>query len=214
MSSLGGRVIYGVKPSPRTGKPCPFVIYTSQAHSGLNDFYEKTYCGKPKHVELSSLNELQPLAVAVWFADDGALGSNKSSFDLHTEGFSYDENQLIASWFMSRFLINVKVKKRPDQNGFFLWFASLDARRLREIVLPFLHPTMQYKICLSIPKKPRQFTNPDGIYRQRHHKWLRRMRQVPGFLNCVPRYTAQQKLDKSVQVQRKGKSSWELPPAL
>jgi LAGLIDADG DNA endonuclease family len=54
-----------------------------------------------KTVTLEWLDEIGDIGLAWWFCDDGSF--NKQHAIFHTEGYTLDENNLIAGWFKARF---------------------------------------------------------------------------------------------------------------
>ena len=90
----------------------------------------------PKDVE----KVLSPLAMAIWFMDDGYLRA-KNSIAISTDKFSVDDLGKICSVLSVKFHIKPKVVKSGK-----LYFGVLATEKFINLVKPFIIPSMCYKI--------------------------------------------------------------------
>jgi biotin operon repressor len=162
--ALGGHMHYR-KRRRGNGPLLDYAVYSSLARPQLNPFYEMFYGSTKKNLALQILDRLRALGLAVWFCDDGT-NLHKCACDICTQGFSYEENELMANWFFTRMLIKVEVRSKKTPHGirYLLHFPRKSAERFFQIINPFVHESMRYKITLTAHKaraKPKK--------RIRHH---------------------------------------------
>lgn len=97
------------------------------------------------------LDQLTWEGVAWWYQDDGSLSKNRS-MSFHTQGFSKEEVELLASWLTQNGIPAQPASKKSRHNTEHLyWVIDLGvdaAYMLAEKIRPFIVPTMQYKIAL------------------------------------------------------------------
>jgi len=78
--------------------------------------------------------------------DGGKLGSG---LKLATNSFSYSDCMLLTKVLYDNFKIKATIQKAgvPNQYHIYIWQESMSL--LREIVLPYIHPSMKYKINIK-----------------------------------------------------------------
>lgn len=113
----------------------------------LEGIRQKFYNEKVKTISKEILEELDPLALAIWYQDDGYREPNGYHSELSTSSFSIEENNLFVHYFKENWNINctivfktVKGKKHPA-----LYFQSKEANRLLTIIEPHMHSVFRYK---------------------------------------------------------------------
>lgn len=104
-----------------------------------------------KIVPLVELEKLTPLALAIWYQDDGHLVDGKYGIRLNTCSFSLEEHDLLISYFLRKWNLVCKVEwssllKSTNKKYPYLKFSALEARKLIDIVEPFIEPCMSYKV--------------------------------------------------------------------
>jgi recombination protein RecA len=102
-----------------------------------------------KHVTRELLEALTPLSLAVWYMDDGTNGrrrdgSNSKTIYLHK--LSEIECRTIESVFAAKFGLACRVKYYPKGSSSRIAFHGANADRLEEIIRPYCHPSMRYKL--------------------------------------------------------------------
>jgi predicted transposase YbfD/YdcC len=116
------------------------------------------YIDNKKTINADILNKLNPFGLAIWFMDDGnrnihwclrkdGLKSISSRcLVLNTQGFSFEENEIIKEYFNKRWDINIKIYKQ--RNKPVLNMNATNSKKLIEIIKPHIIPSLEYKIDL------------------------------------------------------------------
>lgn len=106
---------------------------------------QQFYQGKKKVVPKFIGKLLSPLALAVWFMDDG---SQKSSLHrakiLNTQGFRKQEVELLIHVLEKNFNIQAKIRNQKD--GYQIYIVAVSADRLKQVIKEHIVPCMQYKL--------------------------------------------------------------------
>nr|WP_278248941.1 recombinase RecA [Streptomonospora litoralis] len=137
-------------------KGAVFADFTPLAE--LGELRQTVYLGDgKKHITWDYLKSLTPLALAVWYMDDG-------SFDLRTEGrqarteggsgrieicleaMSPGSRQRIADYLRDTFEFDVKLSQRGARKVAFLTFTAESSKKFLELIAPYVHPSMDYKL--------------------------------------------------------------------
>lgn len=113
----------------------------------LMEVWNKVRPNGKKEVNEEWLKEIDEVALAYWFMDDGSLsrtkGGEPSNCSIHTCGFSEKENELLSSFLSQRFGLKAIIS---HSKGYpYLRFNVKDTKRLVSIISPHLHPSMAYK---------------------------------------------------------------------
>ena len=123
------------------------VRFKTWTYSSLNWIHDLWYINNKKVVPSNIDDYLNPLALAIWIMDDGSKVN--SGLKLCTNSFTYLECLLLVKVLFENF--NIKSTIRPlgtteisEQYHIYIWKESMPL--LREIVLPYVHPSMKYKI--------------------------------------------------------------------
>jgi microcystin-dependent protein len=122
------------------------------------DTYELMMSGRKVRKEV--LRELGPIGLAYWYMDDGNLQVDVRSAtptvraQIHTEGFDEDELQLIIEWFNSSYGINAIPYNRPNTKGRFIRFDYKSTIKFLEMIAPYIHPSMKYKLPENLHSIP------------------------------------------------------------
>lgn len=85
-----------------------------------------------------------PIVLAVWYGDDGFYYTDKRLIGLATQGFTREENELLAQWLNERWGIEANV----DRHGGKYYVLVLTERNSQR----FLDLTWRY-IAEAIPEK-------------------------------------------------------------
>ena len=105
-----------------------------------NQFYDKGI----KHVPRRIAKWLDPLALAVWFMDDG---SSKSKYHkaliLNTHSFSKSDINLLRKAFEDRYSIESTIRKQSD--GLQILIVGINAEKFYKIIQPYMLPDFNYK---------------------------------------------------------------------
>lgn len=109
------------------------------------DWIHKLWYIKGVKIVPSNIGEfLTPLALAIWIMDDG--GKVKEGLKLSTNSFSYSDCLLLVKVLYDNFKLKATVQSAGKSNQFniYIWKESMPL--LREIILPYIHSSMKYKI--------------------------------------------------------------------
>ena len=121
---------------------------------GLFRFYGQQFYPDGKKIIPRIITKLlNPLAVAVWFMDDGSFKSNRhKTFIIHTLGYGKEDLLKVKKSFKEKFDIGVELHRQKG-NKFRLYVFSESAGKLKRIIEPYIIPTLRYKLGEHVPKK-------------------------------------------------------------
>jgi hypothetical protein len=128
----------------------PMYHYHTISHPFLTELRGKIYPNGDKTVTKEWLDNIDELAMAVWYMDDGSQNKRYGTISLCTNGFSYEEHLLMQNWFFTRWNIEVQIehnkstKTGKDQQR--LRINTSEAKDFCEIVKPFIPDCMNYKV--------------------------------------------------------------------
>lgn len=124
-------------------------------HAELRGFRELFYVDGVKQVSQHILDQVDELALAVWFMDDGstsfAFGEDGHvsgcESKLYTCSYTNAENVLMKEWFLKRWGLECRIrfKDLPDKNPYLL-FSGAPAFRLLDIIRLHIIPSLLYKV--------------------------------------------------------------------
>jgi recombination protein RecA len=125
--------------------------FSSRRHPELKPLWQSLYSSGRKIVTRKYLNLMGPLAIAIWWMDDGYSGVNKLRRcrygSLATCAFSFEENLLIQRWFRNMYGIETAIKyAHKDKRDPYIRFNGTNMKRLRKLILPYVPQCMSYKI--------------------------------------------------------------------
>lgn len=102
-----------------------------------------------KRVTQAWLDRLGWEGVAWWYQDDGSLQLRNTAAVFHTEGFSREECELLASWFTSRGLgahaHPIKSRRRKGVVYYSINLTVAATEVLMQRIRPYVHRSMRYK---------------------------------------------------------------------
>lgn len=130
-----------------------FYYYIKKEDELFYSFIRKNlYSNNRKKISLRYLNELTPLAIAVWWMDDGCLSVSKGNRygKWATECFNYEEHLLIQKYFKDKWNIDVQIKLEKNKY-YFLRLNATEMKKLIRIIYKYVCeiPSMIYKIDLQ-----------------------------------------------------------------
>lgn len=104
-------------------------------------YHQMFYKDGKKFLPESVENFLTPLALAVWFMDDGCCFSKGAT--LNTQSFSLHENAVLQNVFLQKFDIRVSIQR--DRRNFRLFMSRKNFNTLFRIIEPHIPLSMQRK---------------------------------------------------------------------
>ena len=128
------------------GKRHPCVQFASRTHPVFTDWHSRFYRGRRKVVPDEIACWMTPLAVSVWFMDDGA--ADHWGVTLQTHSFRVEEVKLLARVLREGF--NLTTNLRKNRGAWILYVPASNMSRFREIVTPYLLPEFAYKMSTKV----------------------------------------------------------------
>ncbi|MEK6833432.1 MAG: hypothetical protein AABY32_05270 [Nanoarchaeota archaeon] len=118
---------------------------STKTHPVFNYYRNLFYVHGRKKITLEILNQLTPRSLAVWICDDGSYDNKQGYIILCTNSFSFEEHKLMKEFFNEKFELDPTIGFR-DGKYYYLRFKQEDTKKLIEIIKPFIHSSMIYKI--------------------------------------------------------------------
>lgn len=120
--------------------------WVNTVSSGSFRFYgHQFYKNRKKTVPKLIHRWLTPLALAVWFMDDGSIKSkNHRARILNTQGFSKSEVERLINALEEKF--NIECKLRKQKEGYQIMILSEGIVKFVKLIRQYLHPMFLYKI--------------------------------------------------------------------
>lgn len=138
--------------SPNAGYGTRSMCGRTACHPGLVEVFQRVRgASGNKTVTQDWLSCITPEGLAWWYLDDGSLnlspqGSPRIQF--HTEGYSLEENHLIAAWLTDlgyAATVRSYTRTRNAKQYSYIALGAKSARTLLADLRPFSIPTMDYK---------------------------------------------------------------------
>ena len=107
----------------------------------LTALAEHNYDQNGKHPSQELIDRLTPLAVAIWYMDDGTFGSERQNrCSICCPAFPLAQQQAIVRWFHQRGIgATLDARGRID-------FDVNETPKLHAMIAPFVHPSMEYTL--------------------------------------------------------------------
>ncbi len=141
-------------------------FYDLEPLAELNELRRVVYMGDGRKTITSEyLKALTPLALAIWYMDDGTFtlrskgrqrrtGGGSGRVEICVEGLSEGSRQRVLGYLRDEFGLDVRIRLVGARNVSFLCFSTASTARFLEIVAPYVHPSMEYKL---LPRLRGQF---------------------------------------------------------
>lgn len=152
------------------GKTYQTISYVTKNHQSILTARKWLYNQRVKKIDKALLRQLDARSIAYWFMDDGSGPKTKKSssivdgkrytyiypehkierYTFSTYNCTLDEINLIRDWFLSEYSIETHAKLDKRSKNCLGVFISIDGienkDKFREVVKPYIIPSMQYKI--------------------------------------------------------------------
>jgi recombination protein RecA len=113
--------------------------------------------GGKKHLTWDYLKGLTPLALAVWYMDDGCFTVRSKGAQERTRGgtgrievcveaMSPGTRDRLVSYLRDAYRLDVKLTSRGAQKVSVLQFTTAASERFQQLIAPYIHPSMDYKL--------------------------------------------------------------------
>ena len=109
-------------------------------------FVNSIYSNDKKRITPEITDYFTERTLAFWYMDDGLL--NKKSANLHTCGFSVDENNILISILKNKF--DIEAKMRFHRGYPYLSLDVESTKKLFHLVKDYIHPDLEYKILPNV----------------------------------------------------------------
>lgn len=121
---------------------------------GLFRFYaHQFYDGKKKIIPRIIDKLLDPLALAIWFMDDGSWKSNcYKTYIIHSVGYTRRDLELVKESLKKKFGIDISLH-RQRKDTLRIYILTKSGNKFREIISPYIIPSLKYKLGNITPKK-------------------------------------------------------------
>ena len=122
--------------------------FNTLRHKELN-FYRNLFYQNNKKVIVPNIgNYLTPLGLTAWYLDDGNRISKGVCCKFSTDGFSYNENVILANTLKANFDLNVKIceYERHSTKFYYLLLNKRNFMSLTEIIKDYVIDSMKYKL--------------------------------------------------------------------
>jgi ubiquinol-cytochrome c reductase cytochrome b subunit len=120
------------------------IRFKTWTYSSFNWIHDLWYTNNTKIVPLTIGHYLSPLALAIWIMDDGfKVGKG---LKLCTNSFSYSECILLVKVLFDNFNLKSSIQSNGKENQYIIYIWAESMPLLREIILPYVHPSMKHKI--------------------------------------------------------------------
>ena len=120
------------------------IRFRTWTFSSFNWIHDLWYINGVKVIPSNIGDFLTPLALAIWIMDDG--GKVNQGLKLSTNSYTYSECLFLVKVLYDNFNLKASVQSTgvSDQYQIYIWKESMPL--LREIVLPYVHSSMKYKL--------------------------------------------------------------------
>jgi recombination protein RecA len=133
----------------------------------LSELREAVYFGDgKKHLNWDYLKSLTPLALAVWYMDDGCLtvrskgvqertAGGTGRIEICVEAMSPGSRERLVRYLRDTYGLGVTLEQRGARKQNILRFSTSASEKFQKLVAPYVHPSMEYKL---LPRFRGKFT--------------------------------------------------------
>lgn len=123
----------------------PNIWFQTLSHPAMRFYAQQFYVAGLKKVPKLTYKWLTPLALAVWFMDDGSLKSREHrALILNTQGYNQDDIKILQKALETSHSIKTQLRKQKD--GIQLLIVDPDSTKFAKIIQPYLLPQFWYKL--------------------------------------------------------------------
>ncbi len=134
----------------KTGKWYDGYYFRAGANAFFLQYYYLFYKDGKKSVNNIILGKLKPLAVAVWFCDDGSYSYYNNNIKICVAGFSLRCKQLMSDYFKETYGIDFKIQKEC------IYLSSDDTKKFISVIKKHVPECMHYKLGMDAEKQSTQ----------------------------------------------------------
>lgn len=121
---------------------------SSISHPILTYYYNKFYNNGTKILPTDLISDIEPLALSILFMDDGSYDKNTNSIYISLCNFTKLENETFIQMLKDKFNIDASLMKKGKigKKYFHIYIKASSRDNFRNLVRPYLIPSMLYKI--------------------------------------------------------------------
>jgi recombination protein RecA len=150
--------LLGNIPQTRTVNAKGAVFADSTPLPELGELHEAVYFGDgKKHLSWDYLKSLTPLALAIWYMDDGSFtlrskgvqertAGGTGRIEICVEAMSPGSRERLANYLRDAHGLQVKLMDRGARKVSVLQFSTAASEKFQKLVAPYVHPSMEYKL--------------------------------------------------------------------
>ena len=123
--------------------------FSTLSHGAFRFYAQQFYQNKKKVLPKAIHKWLSPIAMAVWYMDDGSIKSNRHrALIINTQSFSIPDLKRLIIIFKDKYGIEMKLRKqsRKSIEIYQLITTSDTVARFVDIIRPHILPSMHYKL--------------------------------------------------------------------
>lgn len=119
--------------------------FSTISHGAFRFYAQQFYQEKRKILPKLMSKWLTPLAMAVWFMDDGSIKSSRHrALILNTQCFTKAENLKLIKIINEKF--GIEMSLRPQRDLYQLYIGSNSVEKFVKLINPYVVPSMRYKL--------------------------------------------------------------------
>ncbi len=127
-------------------KICFYYKFRTWSFSSFNWIYDLFYSSEGiKKVPLNIENFLNSHALAIWIMDNG--GAHRSGMIISTYSFKLHEVEILQAALKNKF--GLKSNLFDKKEGYIIYIPKNELPLLHSIVLPYIIPSMRYKLKVT-----------------------------------------------------------------
>jgi recombination protein RecA len=144
----------------------------------LSELHDAVYFGDgKKHLSWEYLKSLTPLALAIWYMDDGSFTLRSKGLQERTQGgsgrievcveaMSPGSRERLAHYLRDTHGVNVRLRTAGTAQQAVLVFSTAGTERFQKLIASYVHPSMGYKLlarfqqCFSVEP---EFVEPELV---------------------------------------------------
>ncbi len=124
----------------------------------LAELYDTVYFGDgKKHITWEYLKSLTPLALAIWYMDDGGFAvrpegaqeraaGGAGRIEICVEAMSPGSRDRLVQYLRDTHKLDVRLASRGARQASVLQFSTAASEKFQRIVAPYVHPSMEHKL--------------------------------------------------------------------
>lgn len=141
-----------IKKKRMNGKTHLSYFFSTYSLGSFRFYAQQFYVGSKKVIPKLIAKLLDPLALAVWFMDDGSFKSAAhKTYIIHALGYEKKDLERVKEALQKKFGITVELHKQREK--WRIYVLSNSAARFRELISPYVIPELKYKLGNEMPKE-------------------------------------------------------------